>query len=185
EFVETLSVVEHALRGDPADVYNDMDFATRDHYRHVVEQIAKNSPTPEEEVAARAIELSRAAMAAQGPQARAAHVGYFLVDDGLPQLQKACHRRRTPWFLMKGAMKRAPLVSYVGAIGFLTALITALLAWGAREAGMGWGWILVLGLLPVWGALHLSIALINFITSLTVAPRLLPRLDFAEGIPSD
>src|SRR5690606_37962681 len=39
EFVETLSVVEHTLRSDPADVYNDMDFATRDHYRHVVEMI--------------------------------------------------------------------------------------------------------------------------------------------------
>src|SRR4051812_21309524 len=34
EFVETHSVVEHTLRADPADVYQDMDFATRDRYRH-------------------------------------------------------------------------------------------------------------------------------------------------------
>ena len=35
EFVESLSLVEQTLRGDPADVYRDMDFATRDRYRHV------------------------------------------------------------------------------------------------------------------------------------------------------
>jgi hypothetical protein len=38
EFVESQSAVEHALREDPADVYNDMDFATRDAYRHEVER---------------------------------------------------------------------------------------------------------------------------------------------------
>src|SRR2546430_6578849 len=37
EFVETLSLVEQTLRSEPADVYGDMDFATRDRYRHVVE----------------------------------------------------------------------------------------------------------------------------------------------------
>src|SRR5256884_1680751 len=36
EFVETLSMVEQTLRGEPADVYGNMDFATRDRYRHVV-----------------------------------------------------------------------------------------------------------------------------------------------------
>ena len=43
EFVETMSVVEHTLREDPAGVYGRMDFATRDRYRHVVEAIAKRS----------------------------------------------------------------------------------------------------------------------------------------------
>ena len=44
DFVEAMSVVEHALRADPAGVYPAMDFATRDHYRHAVEQIAKREP---------------------------------------------------------------------------------------------------------------------------------------------
>jgi len=40
EFVETISVVEETLREDPAGVYSQMDFATRDRYRHVVERTA-------------------------------------------------------------------------------------------------------------------------------------------------
>jgi cyclic beta-1,2-glucan synthetase len=58
EFVETLSSVEQTLRGDPSGVYAQMDFGTRDRYRHVVEFIAKNSPCTEPDVARVAIELA-------------------------------------------------------------------------------------------------------------------------------
>ncbi len=51
EFVETLSLVEQTLRGDPADVYAGMDFATRDRYRHIVEAMARHSRLAEIEVA--------------------------------------------------------------------------------------------------------------------------------------
>ncbi len=45
EFVETLSLVEETLRSDPADVYSEMDFPTRDRYRHSVEAICPAQPT--------------------------------------------------------------------------------------------------------------------------------------------
>ena len=43
DFVEATSAVEATLRLDPTGVYPQMDFATRDRYRHVVEQVAKTS----------------------------------------------------------------------------------------------------------------------------------------------
>jgi cyclic beta-1,2-glucan synthetase len=43
-FVETMSIVEQTLRKDPGDVYDKMDFATRDRYRHAVEKIATKVP---------------------------------------------------------------------------------------------------------------------------------------------
>ncbi len=51
DFVEATSAVEHTLRDDPALVYPAMDFATRDRYRHVIEEIARHSPMSEDEVA--------------------------------------------------------------------------------------------------------------------------------------
>ena len=63
EFVERMSSVEQVLREDPAGVYGKMDFATRDHYRHVVEKIAKSSLLSESEVALKAIGLARGAAA--------------------------------------------------------------------------------------------------------------------------
>ena len=59
EFVETMSIVEQVLVKDPCDVYAKMDFATRDRYRHVVEEIAKSSGRSEIEVANQAIRLAQ------------------------------------------------------------------------------------------------------------------------------
>ena len=47
-----MSVVEQILREDPAGVYARMDFATRDRYRHAIEQIARRSRVVGSEVAA-------------------------------------------------------------------------------------------------------------------------------------
>ena len=41
KFVEGTSAVEKALHMDPAGIYSQMDFATRDRYRHTVERIAR------------------------------------------------------------------------------------------------------------------------------------------------
>ena len=91
EFVEPMSVVERKLQEDPAGVYASMEFATRDSYRHATEQIARRSALSEPEVAAKAVELAAARAADAGDAAaadpRAAHVGFYLIDEGLPVLQ--------------------------------------------------------------------------------------------------
>src|SRR6185295_5085936 len=58
EFVETMSVVEQKLQEDPGALYGRMDFATRDRYRHVVEEIAKGSQLAEWDIARKAIQLA-------------------------------------------------------------------------------------------------------------------------------
>ena len=60
DFVETLSPVELTLRRDPAGVYGDMDYSTRDRYRHVVEALARHSHLSEAEVALTAVHLAEA-----------------------------------------------------------------------------------------------------------------------------
>ena len=81
EFVESLSMVERTLRADPADAYGDMDFATRDAYRHVVERVARHSRLTELEVVQFALDLARPHAGSDG---RLGHVGYYLLDDGRP-----------------------------------------------------------------------------------------------------
>ncbi|MBA3659212.1 MAG: cyclic beta 1-2 glucan synthetase, partial [Gemmatimonadales bacterium] len=58
-FVERQSIVEATLRRDPAGYYDQMTFATRDRYRHVVERIAKHTGLSERAVAERAVDLAR------------------------------------------------------------------------------------------------------------------------------
>ena len=85
-----MSAVEQTLRTDPAGVYAAMDFATRDRYRHAVEEIARRSPLSEDEVARKAVDLASEQCPHAKPEAaatapavdRAGHVGYFLIDRG-------------------------------------------------------------------------------------------------------
>ena len=86
EFVETNSIIEQILREDKD--YPLMDFSTRDNYRQVVEQIAKNSKLPEADVARIAIQLAKQSEEKNGPDHRTAHVGYYLIGEGLRQTEK-------------------------------------------------------------------------------------------------
>ena len=58
-YVESLSVVEQTLREDPMGMYAGQDFATRDRYRHVIEDVARGSSRSELAVAREAITLAQ------------------------------------------------------------------------------------------------------------------------------
>ncbi len=182
-FVEAMSVVEQTLREDPGDVYDKMDFATRDRYRHAVEKIAKKSPFSENEVAHKAIQLALAAATRTDGDDPTAHVGFYLVDAGRVQLEQATTVRRSPLEVVAGVSHRFPLSLYGGGILLLTAVFAWLLT--AKLTGAsGHGWALgLIGLLAVLGGSHLAVALINWLATLLATPRPLPRMDFSKGIP--
>src|SRR5207247_408317 len=101
DFVESISAVETILREDPGQAYSKMDFATRDRYRHVVERVAKRVRLPESTVAGRAIDLAKGAAAHSDPGDRAVHVGFYLIDKGLGQLEQAVGVQRSAFELLR------------------------------------------------------------------------------------
>ncbi len=123
EFVEQMSVVEKILRNDPAGVHASMEFATRDSYRHATEQIARRSTWSEPDVAAKAIELAQARL--DPTDSRTAHVGFYLVDEGLPALESAVAVKRSALYSLLAFGRRYPLPIYLGAIVAITGALTA------------------------------------------------------------
>ncbi len=185
EFVEARSVVERTLHRDPNAAYPAMDFATRDRYRHVVEGIAKAGGLAEEEVAQRAIDLARSAGEREGTDHRTAHVGYWLIDRGLPELQRRAQVRLSPGPKLRSWASRRSLPLYLGAIGSMTFLLAGALLWEARAAGVN-GWPLIpLGFLVLLAGSQLAVALVNALTTWLTSPHSLPRLDFSAGVPSE
>ncbi len=185
EFVETMSVVEQTLREDPGGVYGKMDFATRDRYRHVVEKIAKSSRLSESEVARKAIQLAREGAARKGGDDRTAHVGFYLIDKGLPQLERTAEVRRSTSEALRRVSRRFPLLLYLGTIVLMTAIFTGSLLAKAHAGGLH-GWLLALiGILSLLCASQLAVALVNWLATLLVTPHPLPRMDFSEGIPPE
>src|SRR5687768_12948089 len=183
EFVETTSIVEQTLREDPNGVYGQMDFASRDHYRHAVERLAKASPVPEVEVARAALRLAREAEGKGENHARA-HVGYYLVDNGLSDLEKAVQVRLSLRERFWRASGQHPLFYYLGAIALITLTLVSALLIKAHDDGAS-AWLLgVVGILSLFAMSQLAVTLVNWASPLLVKPHLLPRLDFSSGIPS-
>ncbi len=180
EFVETLSVVDQVLRMDPDGTYGSMDFATRDHYRHVVERIARRNQLTEIEVAQVALELAQAA----APNVQcAAHVGYYLIDEGRSTLESAVSRGRLTEALRR-TVRRVPLLAYTAPIAIIVALFTTGLVLEARSELNERGLILLVAVLCVIAFSELGVALVNWTATLLASPRMLPRLDYSDGIPS-
>jgi len=186
EFVETTSVVEQTLREDPGEAYGLMDFATRDRYRHVIEKIAKRSRLSEADVARAAIQLARnAAPTDESADDRAAHVGFYLIDQGLPQLERAVQMRASVFEALQRMAGNRPLPLYLGGILSITALLTAGLLAQARADDASDGVLVVIGLLALLATSQLAVALVNWVATLVVSPHPLARMDFSTGIPPD
>ncbi len=185
EFVETMSVVEQTLRADPGGAYGRMDFTTRDRYRHVVEKMAKNSPLPEGEIAHKAIQLALDGAARKGSDDREAHVGFYLINRGLPELERTVKVRPS----IPGAFKRIssqfPLPLYLGAITLITAAIAGGLLANTHAGGLHHWQLALIGVFSLLGGSHLAVALVNWLAMLLVAPHSLPRMDFSRGIPPE
>jgi cyclic beta-1,2-glucan synthetase len=182
EFVESLSVVEQTLREDPSGVYSRMDFSSRNRYRQIVEETAKNSPLSEPDVARHAITLAKTAATLHGISHRTAHVGFFLIDQGQAEFERVTLRRQPITRRFARQCRAAALPTYVGSILLLSLLVT----WGVMSVtGMSgmcrWA---ATGLLFLC-ATQLSVSLINWLSTFLVSPQRLPRLDFSTGIPSD
>ena len=191
EFVEQMSVVERILREDPAGVHASMEFATRDSYRHATEQIARRSALSESEVAAKAVELAAARAADVGDACRrsACRARRFLPD-----------RRGIACAAERGGSQalRARL-----AVLIRPPLPASNLSWNDcchyRHADRWPGGTNLLG--PgrtaqrcidrptdnghagsMLATSQLAVSVVNWLVTLLVAPRSLPRMDYSSGI---
>ena len=183
EFVETMSMVERTLRYDPSGIYGLMDFATRDRYRHIAERIARRGALEEIDVAQKAVQLARERAAEADADDIAAHVGYYLIDDGRPALEQALSLRHGITGKMRNTAHRTPLLAYTFPIALIVTFFTEGLVLAAQPMAAGRGLLWLIGALCVIAFSELGVALVNWAATLLATPRALPRLDYSEGIP--
>jgi cyclic beta-1,2-glucan synthetase len=181
-FFERTSLVDSIFRRDPTGVYARMDYESRDRYRHVIERIAKVSRVPEVSVAEAALRL-----ASDAPQEnpRTRHIGYWLVDAGLPALESAFHFRPTWRYRCERWMLRHPNVTYLGGVALFTTLAVAAGAVLLAMHGVAWYWIVLVLAVATLPASEWAVSLVNLLVTGRLPPRLLPKLDFHDAIPPE
>jgi cyclic beta-1,2-glucan synthetase len=184
-FVESASVVERILRTDPDDVYRQMDFATRDNYRHAIESVARHGEIPEADVAEKAVRLAEDGARENGRADRSAHVGYYLVGGGRPKLEEGIPLRWPFHVGFENAIRRFPVTYYLGSVFCLTALGAAAVVAEGRIMGITHRSLAILSPLLVLCCSQLAVAVVNWLSGIVTGPRLLPRLDYSGGVPPE
>ena len=181
DFVESQSATEKLLRQDPSGHYSSMTFGTRDHYRHIVENIAKRVKRPEEEIAGEVLALAKLA---DPHDTRHAHVGYFLVDKGRSVLEERVGYTPPPREWIYRWTQRHPNTVYFGGITLFTLLALAVLLEIVEGAALPTQVIVtLLALIP---ASEIGTSIINQLITLLLPPRLMPKLELRDdGIPEE
>src|ERR1700722_8794982 len=186
-FFEGVSLVDQVLRA--GSNFAEMDFTTRDYYRHAIEDLSRGSKYTEIEVADRAVHRAKRARAektdGQPADDRRADPGYYLISRGRWEFERELDFH-IPWrrWLLR-LYVRAAVPGYLGTIAILTAIILAFPLHHAYILGLHPGYLVLLGMLAAIPASDLAIALINRAGADFPRPRTLARLEFKESRPTD
>src|ERR1044072_1112573 len=182
DFFEKVSLIERLLENDPAGVYAQMEFASRDRSRHVIERISKGTRSNELDIGQAAIDL--AAHANEKSRAQR-HVGYYLIDAGLTQLETKFHFHPRTTERRRRFLLRHCTATYIGTLTVMTVLIMMPLVFFMSRYGVSWPFLIVTALLALIPASDLAVTVLNWDLTHFFPPRLLPRMNTSNGIPND
>jgi cellobiose phosphorylase/cellulose synthase/poly-beta-1,6-N-acetylglucosamine synthase-like glycosyltransferase len=179
EFFESVSLVEQVLQRDPVAVYGRMDFASRDRYRHAVEELAEPTGEGQLRVALKSVERARQ-VSERAPEAREAHVGHYLIGDGRQQFERGIGWEPGVGPRLRREFFRWATPGYLGTIAAGTGALVAIAIAYARFQGWRWPMLIVVVLLTIVPMSELTIQVLQRLLGRFIPPRRLPRLDLAR-----
>ncbi|MGA9396735.1 MAG: glucoamylase family protein [Anaerolineaceae bacterium] len=206
DFFETVSCVEKTLRKDPAGIYPLMDFKTRDLYRKEIEYLSFASNREEMELVQITLDLARENYTGKvkftGADRRKktvkesldnplSHVGEYLLGKSRPLLEGRIGYHPNGKISLKRWGLRNASTFYFGTIFSLTLLIFTFISSvidlpELLKSGSTLLWIsiLILAFTLFVPILTVTSSLVNWLLTLWIKPRILPKLLFKDEIPA-
>ena len=188
---ERMSPIHALLCRDPVGAYSQCDFSTRDHYRHHIERIARLSKKSELDVAQKAIELANKnylncdSNPLTNQARRQAHIGFFLIDDGRIELERALGATLPPSMRALRWSKRNAFILYMSSLFIFTSVILCALAWFLHQHNAHPLLTLTIVALLICSISESVVQIMQWVITKFTTPYILPRLDFdkaAHGI---
>ncbi len=188
EFFESISQVDELLRNESA--FATFDFATRDAYRHCIEDLSRNSRYTELDVARRALHAAQRAAAgvgadeSQGPSMPQFEPGFYLLSDGRPELEKELGYRVSWKVRCARAMRASGVVGYGGAILVLSVLLATILPFAGPGFAAAHALFLFMMVLGLIAASEMAVAVVNLAVNYFCTATVLPGLELKDGVPT-
>lgn len=176
EIFEKINGVEEILRADPADVYDKMDYKTKEDYRNKIKKISKKTKISEMYIAKKVLELAKEAEIGT----KGSHIGYYLMGRNVNILYN-----KLQYHEEKVISKKKKSQIYISLICILTVGISYIISMYYPQ-NISNKWIKILSfLLLLIPVSELVIQITQYILSKFVKPKLIPKLDFYNGIPKE
>ncbi len=189
DFFEDVSLVDAELRstqGMDQRMVSDfagMDFATRNLYRSVIEELARGSNRTELEIA-RAVVVTARNVDPQQLDQREGDPGYYLLAGGRPAFERSLEYRAPLRHWLSRCNAAIGPGGYISVILLMTVMVLAVPMLAVRSHQvLGWQWAL-LGLLGLIPAIDLAVALVNRAVTRGFGATLLPGLELRDGVPA-
>ncbi|MBR2744815.1 MAG: hypothetical protein IKE01_05955 [Clostridia bacterium] len=184
EIFDKTNGVEEVLKQDPCNEYDLMDYATKEYYRAEIEKIAKKTKVSELYIAKKCLELA----SRDFPQNergscikdKRKHVGYYLISEGKQELYTILLNRKIS---KHDYLKNARL--YVNAISILSIIIGCIFGIYIHIKTESFVKAIGIFLLSIVPLKSIFIKTSQYISGKIVRPRLIPKLDYTNGIPED
>ncbi|MBU3189325.1 cyclic beta 1-2 glucan synthetase [Clostridium bowmanii] len=183
-YFEKLSSVENILREDPSCIYGEMDFKSRDKYRHEIEKLYKHTKLPESYIAKKVIECCNESEASE-TNIYKQHVGYYLIDEGLHELKEKIGYKNSGIQRLRNSIKKHRESLYIGTIITFSILIICIFIALSLSNDKGieiWRYAVatILILVP---CSEIAISIFNWSINVLSSPSFIPKMDFGEVIP--
>lgn len=178
-----LNMVDAVLAKDPAGVFLSLTDDTRSQYQQTIARIADKTGSHDIEVAREAVRLARRQPAVWDEHAkRRAHVGYYLVDAGVPELEDVLGYAPTVVERIRTAILNNSTVAYLGFVGTITLVGTILLILGSGTLKLPLLPLFIMILVGLVLVSEIAAAVAHFCFTRILKPRPLPALDLTSGI---
>ncbi|HET9406120.1 MAG TPA: glucoamylase family protein [Candidatus Sulfotelmatobacter sp.] len=189
EILEPLIMIDRVLRQDPAGLYAQMDFESRNYYRDKIARIARRSDCNEMQAAQAALTLAREAKTRTYADPRIAlresHVGYYIVGEGRPILCRKVACKQDFGQTVRALLRRHPDEFFLPGIAILTlGIVSAILLW-LTPPDTSPELILLSMLILLLPSSQSAVQLMNYLVTAILPAQILPKLDFSEGIPPE
>ena len=175
---EEINGVEEILKKDPLDVYNNMTYKTKEYYRNKIKELSLKTRISEIYITSKALELANKNI--NEVDNRKKHIGYYIIDKGISDLKKELNLKESIFCNEKNKEK-----TYISTIIILTSIITLILSiylYNITNMLVASLLFLIASFIPIS---EIVIKIIQYILSKIVKPKLIPKLDFTDGITKE
>ena len=176
EIFEKINGVEDILKQDPAQVYPIMEYKTKEYYRNKIKEISNKTKISEIYIARKTLEICREKQEKQ----KETHIGYYLIDKGINELyEKLEYKTR------KQIEEKTKTKIYISLILVLSVILSAILATIINSKINNIVIFILSFIIFFIPTTEITIQIIQYILSKIVKPKLIPKIDFSNGIDKE